>query len=137
MVNNSINQKSISSFMHLSPNLPIVTETASYFDVVSTMSKCGLGIVFVCKGIESLVGIITDGDLRRCFETKGPIPLFNTRACDILNKNFFHISPECSLIDLLKFFAKNKISCVPVINNNILCGAVTLNMTLKEFLDFY
>ena len=50
-----------------SGNLPTCSPNAQFREVVNVISRGRLGIVLVTEG-ETLIGVITDGDLRRAFE---------------------------------------------------------------------
>lgn len=54
--------------MHAGERLPAVATTASMRDAIYEMSKKGLGITAVVDGDRRLVGVISDGDLRRLLE---------------------------------------------------------------------
>lgn len=55
----------VSDLMHDGDNLPLVSSSTSMGDVLVTMSQKGFGVVGVTDTAKTLVGIITDGDLRR------------------------------------------------------------------------
>src|SRR5437762_3912749 len=55
----------VESLMHAGRNCPIVRTDTRMRDVIYEMSKKGLGMTCVVDGNEQLLGIITDGDLRR------------------------------------------------------------------------
>jgi len=52
-------------------NLPVCTPAASFRDVIHTTTRGRLGVAIVMDGAK-LCGIITDGDIRRAFETERP-----------------------------------------------------------------
>jgi arabinose-5-phosphate isomerase len=60
----------VESLMHTGDALPRVTPTTRMPDVIYEMSRKKLGVTAVVKG-EKLVGIISDGDLRRLLEKRG------------------------------------------------------------------
>jgi arabinose-5-phosphate isomerase len=60
----------VESLMHSGDALPRVTPQAKMPDVIYEMSRKKLGVTAVVKG-EKLVGIISDGDLRRLLEKRG------------------------------------------------------------------
>ena len=55
----------VENLMHDSPN---IAEDAGWLDVVKAISKFSLGAVNIVDKNEKLVGIVTDGDLRRTIE---------------------------------------------------------------------
>ncbi|MET0239564.1 MAG: KpsF/GutQ family sugar-phosphate isomerase [Sphingobium sp.] len=57
----------VSDIMHGARQLPVVAEHSGMADVISTMTRGGFGIAGVIDGRGDLIGVITDGDLRRHF----------------------------------------------------------------------
>ncbi|MEM6439322.1 MAG: KpsF/GutQ family sugar-phosphate isomerase [Pseudomonadota bacterium] len=55
----------VSDIMHTGPELPLVAEDASMREVLLTMTQKGFGIAGVLDPAQRLVGVVTDGDLRR------------------------------------------------------------------------
>jgi arabinose-5-phosphate isomerase len=60
----------VESLMHTGDAVPRVTPTAKMPDVIYEMSRKKLGVTTVVEG-EKLVGVISDGDLRRLLERRG------------------------------------------------------------------
>jgi len=60
----------VESLMHTGDALPRVTPTTRMLDVIYEMSRKKLGVTAVVEG-EKLVGIVSDGDLRRLLEKRG------------------------------------------------------------------
>lgn len=58
----------VRELMHTGNDIPIVDEATVMRDVIYEMSKKGFGITSVVDGSGSLVGVISDGDLRRLLE---------------------------------------------------------------------
>jgi arabinose-5-phosphate isomerase len=57
--------KPVARLMHSGDQLPLIRDDASMHDAVVVMSEKRLGVVGVTDGDGNLVGVITDGDLRR------------------------------------------------------------------------
>ena len=60
----------VQSLMHTGEALPCVAPTTKMLDVIYEMSRKKLGVTAVVEG-EKLVGIVSDGDLRRLLEKRG------------------------------------------------------------------
>jgi arabinose-5-phosphate isomerase len=60
----------VDSLMHSGDALPRVSPSTKMSDVIYEMSRKKLGVTAVVKG-EKLVGIVSDGDLRRLLEKRG------------------------------------------------------------------
>jgi arabinose-5-phosphate isomerase len=60
----------VGSLMHSGENLPKVAPAARMPDVIYEMSRKGLGLAAVADESGALLGIITDGDLRRMMQSR-------------------------------------------------------------------
>ena len=58
----------VRDLMHTGNDVPIVTESTPMNDVIYEMSKKGLGIAAVVDDQQRLLGVISDGDLRRLLQ---------------------------------------------------------------------
>tara|TARA_B100000886_G_scaffold27393_1_gene17387 strand:- start:1759 stop:2718 length:960 start_codon:yes stop_codon:yes gene_type:complete len=98
----------IKDIMYTGKKMPVVSLNASMKAVILEMSKKSFGHVGVKNKSGQLIGIISDGDLRRGFKKN----LLNLSALDVMTKNPIMINHEELLIDALKFMNKNKITCL-------------------------
>jgi len=103
----------IKDVMYKGNKMPVVSLNASMKAVILEMSKKSFGHVGVKNKLGQLVGIISDGDLRRGFKKN----LLNLCASDVMTKNPIMINHEELLIDALKFMNKKKITCLFVSNS--------------------
>lgn len=76
--------RAVASVMHTGAALPIVNEQVVMRDAILEMTTKGLGILGVVDGKGSLVGAITDGDLRRHITDAD---LFENTAANIMTRN--------------------------------------------------
>jgi arabinose-5-phosphate isomerase len=60
----------VENLMHLGDRLPCVRQNSSIPDVIYEMSRKGLGMTVVVDEADRLVGVVTDGDLRRLMEKR-------------------------------------------------------------------
>ena len=74
--------KIISDIMHIGNSLPLSKETDKMTNTLITMTKKSFGCVGVINKRQKLIGIITDGDLRKKMNNK----LFNLTASEIMTK---------------------------------------------------
>jgi arabinose-5-phosphate isomerase len=75
----------VRDLMHRGDALPMVSETATMKEAIEEMSAKRLGMTTVVDGTGRLVGIITDGDLRRQQLAHGA--LLDRRASDCMTAN--------------------------------------------------
>ena len=96
--------------MHTGEQLPIVAEDDLMEDVLLEMTSKSFGVAIVCKE-KKVVGIITDGDLRRHMKN-----LLSKSALEIATKNPLTIGHEIYAVDALKLMNENQISTLIVKN---------------------
>lgn len=109
---------------------PQVQTTASIQEVIIEMTSKRLGATAVLDA-KALVGIITDGDLRRMLKDNTNLDQLN--AAKIMTKNPKQISEDTLLVDALNLMRNNNITQLPVYNeNNNYTGILHLHDILKE-----
>ena len=75
----------VEDLMHVGKAFPMVSEKRLMKDAVFEITSKRLGVTGVCDADEHLVGVITDGDLRRALEKF--TDLFNREASEVMTKN--------------------------------------------------
>ena len=75
--------KSLSEVMHIKNKLPLAKVDEKMSKALITMTKKSFGCIGVVNYNKEIVGIITDGDLRRKLNSK----FFNKKASDLMTKN--------------------------------------------------
>jgi len=102
--------------MHGGDAAPMVHEDTGMRDVIYTMSSRGLGMTCVTDGDRRLVGIITDGDLRR---KMGDTPdITGLTARDVMTAHPITIGPETLAVEALALLERRKITSVVVIDGD-------------------
>jgi arabinose-5-phosphate isomerase len=104
-------------------NIPTVEASTSFKELIFTMTDGKLGLALVLEN-EKLVGLVSDGDLRRAwrdFENLG-----DKTASDIMSENPKTIAPEMMLVDAEKILLDNKITCLIVAKENKIMGVLQL-----------
>lgn len=97
---------SVSQLMHTGEAIPIVQETTSMQDTLIEMTSKGFGIAAVTRS-GSLIGVITDGDLRRHMDN-----LMNATAGKVASLNPITIRSEMLAAEALRIMNANKISAM-------------------------
>ena len=108
---------------------PMVTENDNIKDVIIEISNKMLGITPVLSK-NSIVGVITDGDLRRTLLNNQEIS--NLVASDIMSINPQIIDFEIKAVDALKIMKNNKISQLIVTKDNKYYGVLHIQNIIKE-----
>ena len=108
----------VSQLMHTGDAVPRVSPATRMADVIYEMSRKGLGITTVVEG-NKLVGVISDGDLRRLLEKRKDV--LNMTAGDCLTGNPKTIRPDEFAMTALNIMEQKKITSLVVTGND---GAV-------------
>ncbi len=106
--------KLVKEIMHTGDRVPRVSVNASMREAILEMTSKGFGATTVVDGEGKIVGIITDGDLRRYIERGND--LNNGRVEDAMTRNPKVISPDSLVGEALNMMEKYKIMVLPVVN---------------------
>jgi arabinose-5-phosphate isomerase len=115
----------VESLMHAGDALPRVTPQTKMPDVIYEMSRKKLGVAAVVEG-EKLVGIISDGDLRRLLEKRGK-DVLDLTAGEAMTKNPRTITAGEFAATALALMEEKKITSLMVVNGGKLEGIVHLH----------
>ncbi len=110
-------------------DLPITKYNALSKDVIRNISEKGIGVTFVTSEENEVIGIITDGDLRRAIENSNYF--FDMSAQDIMSKGFLSVAPDELASESLHKMAKKKIGCLAVMHNDELVGVINQKDLVK------
>jgi arabinose-5-phosphate isomerase len=102
----------VDQLMHGGADTPIVTAGTPIRDVIYEISRKGLGMTCVVDDSKSLLGIITDGDLRR-FMVDNPKPL-EMVASDVMTRRPIVIDPSTLGAQALLIMEQRKITSIVV-----------------------
>ena len=108
---------------------PMVSTDDDIKDVIIEISNKMLGITPVFSK-DTIVGVITDGDLRRTLLNNQEIS--KLKAKDIMSTNPQIIDSETLASEALEIMKKNKISQLIVTNNNLYFGVIHIQSLIKE-----
>lgn len=117
--------------MHASPE---VSPTDTWLGVVKAISDSGLGAVNVVDG-GKLVGIVTDGDLRRTIERTSPEDLTSLDAGRMMTAGPISTSPDTLAFDALRLMEDrpSQISVLPVVETDGRCvGMLRLHDIIRS-----
>jgi arabinose-5-phosphate isomerase len=110
---------------------PIVNEAISLKDALIEVTEKKLGVTLVSDG-KKVVGIFTDGDLRRCLNDD--VDLNKTPIKDVMTTDFKSIKCNDLAIDAAEIMEKNKIFSLVVnssINQTDSIGIITMHQLLE------
>jgi arabinose-5-phosphate isomerase len=103
----------VKTVMHSGERLPRVAADTGMTQVIHEMSDKKLGMTTVLDDRGQLLGMISDGDLRRLLERDGPAALAHT-AAEIMNETPITIAPEAFAGEALALMEERKITCLIV-----------------------
>jgi len=108
---------------------PVVSPNTSITNVIVEITSKRLGATAVLEE-GKIVGMITDGDLRRMLQQENEYT--HLKAKDIMNKNPKTIQYKTLLVDALNMMRSNNITQVLVTKNDEYLGVIHLHDILKE-----
>lgn len=86
--------------MHTGDDLPLVKEQEPLGNLLLEMSSKSLGMVGVINDKNELIGMFTDGDLRRTLESK--VDVYASKASDLMTKSPFTIDQDMLAVDIVR-----------------------------------
>lgn len=120
----------VENLMHSGEKLAICNEETLMENLLIQMSSKRLGILCVMEE-DKLVGIITEGDIRRALQKKEQF--FNLKAKDIMTKQYVKIDKCAKATEALVIMEnrENQISVLPVFDGEKFVGVVRIHDLLK------
>jgi len=116
----------VESLMHTGEAVPRVTPKTKMSDVIYEMSRKKLGMTTVVEG-DKLVGVISDGDLRRQLESRGK-DVLDLTAAECMTSQPKTISPQEFAASALAIMEQKKITSLVVVDGKMkLQGIVHLH----------
>lgn len=119
----------VSDLMHTGDDMPLVGEEASMQDALLTMTSKMLGCVGIINKQGELLGIITDGDLRRCMSPQ----VLTEKAVDVMTRNPQTIAPDVLAAEALNTMNNTGkgITQLFVVNNGKPVGIIHIHDCLR------
>ena len=109
---------------------PIVSKNATLKDALIEITEKKLGITLITDGNE-IIGIFTDGDLRRCLNQEKD--LLKTSIGTVMTNNFKSIAHDALAIDAAEIMEKNKIFTLVVTQTEDNSrGIITMHQLLES-----
>jgi arabinose-5-phosphate isomerase len=109
--------------------LPLVKPYSNIKDVIIEISEKRLGVTAVIEN-DKVLGVITDGDLRRMLAISDNIS--NITAKEIMSKNPKTITSDSMAIEARKLMESSKISQLIVLKNNKYAGVIHIHDLIRE-----
>ena len=119
--------KKVSDIMHIGKSLPLAKEKDKMTKTLITMTKKSFGCVGVINNARKLVGIITDGDLRKNMNNK----LFNLTASELMTKKPTTGDKNMLVGEALNIMNTKKITNLFICERNIPLGIIHIHDLLR------
>jgi arabinose-5-phosphate isomerase len=125
----------VADLMHSGEENPTIRADAAWMEVIEGISRGGLGAVNVVDDAGHLLGIITDGDLKRVLQKIKVTELENLQSGSIMTRSPVIASPEMLAYDALRLMENRpfQISVLPVVDGERICvGLIRLHDIVRS-----
>jgi len=121
----------VSDVMRTGDRIPAVSNEVTLRDALLEMTDKGLGMTAIVDGDNKILGIYTDGDLRRTLDAGADIR--TTRIRDVMHANCKTTSADVLAAEALHILEENKITSLLVADDdNVLAGALNIHDLFRE-----
>lgn len=121
---------SIADVMVTGAEVPTGRDTTAIREALVSMSKAGLGFVNVLDARDTLVGVFTDGDLRRVLDRD--IDIKRELLGSVMVREFVAVKASQLAVEAVELMEQHKISAMPVVNDvGSLVGALNMRLLLQ------
>jgi arabinose-5-phosphate isomerase len=117
----------VSDLMHQGADIPLIGEAASMHDVLMAMASGRLGCVGVIDAKGALVGIVTDGDIRRHAETG----MDGRKVGEVMTRNPQAAAPDDLAAEALARMTEKKITQLFVLDAGAPIGVLHIHDCLR------
>jgi arabinose-5-phosphate isomerase len=115
----------VNDIMHAGERNAVVKAGTKLKDAIVEMSSKAIGIINIVNEKKELIGVFTDGDLRRAFTRE--VNVYDLSVEDVMVKTPIYVDPDLLAVDALKMMKEYNISALPIIKDNKLIGTVRVN----------
>lgn len=120
----------VRDIMHTGSEIPAVNKNATLAEAVLEISRKGLGMTAIVDDAERVIGIYTDGDLRRTFEKR--IDFTVTAISAVMSRSPRSIMPSALAAEAVQIMEQHNISQMLVVDaDNKLVGALNMHDLLR------
>ena len=116
---------SLGDIMHEGDEIPIVYETDKLASGLIEMSEKALGMTAVLNNENELVGIFTDGDLRRTLENK--VDIQSTYMKEVMKKDPYIMGAETLAYNAVAIIQEMKITSLLIVKDKTVIGALNIH----------
>jgi arabinose-5-phosphate isomerase len=121
----------VKDLMHTGDTIPRTNAEIKLREAVGKMSKGGFGALVIVDDADHLLGVFTDGDLRRYFE-RSQICNLDIPISQVMTTGPRFTSSDRLAMEALKIMEEKSITSLPVVDNGILTGFLHLHDILRS-----
>ncbi|HPE61204.1 MAG TPA: KpsF/GutQ family sugar-phosphate isomerase [Thiolinea sp.] len=118
----------VHDIMHTGTRIPRVTPEADLRQAILEMTRQGLGMTVITDTEQRLLGIFTDGDLRRSFENS-ITP--DVAVASVMTRQCLSIAPEALAVSALNLMQERSITALPVVRDGRIAGIIHMHDLLR------
>ena len=119
----------IDEVMHTGAQMPCSAPDDLLRDALLEMSRKGLGTTVIVDGDQRVLGVFTDGDLRRTLDRR--IDVHSARMVEVMTRHCKTIAPGTLAAEALRMMQQYKVNALPVVNSE---GALTGVLNMHDLL---
>ena len=120
----------IGDVMHTGTDVPRVRTGETVSNALVEMTRSRLGMTAVVDAGNHVLGVFTDGDLRRAIE--GDVDMKRTRIDDVMTRNCTTVAPETLAAHAVHLMQQRAINSLPVVDDSMrLVGALNMHDLLR------
>ena len=120
----------VRDIMHSGAQIPAVPEGATLAEAVLEISRKGLGMTAVVDAANRVLGIYTDGDLRRTLEKR--LDFSATPVCEVMSRQPRCVAPDALAAEAVELMERHQISQMLVVDGKQqLVGALNMHDLLR------
>lgn len=120
----------VSDIMHVDDEIPRVREDTLLNDTLVEMTRKGFGVTAVVNGDLELLGVFTDGDVRRALDSR--VDVHTTPVGQVMTRNFKSVTRNNLAAEALAMMENYKINALPVVDDsNRLIGILNMHDLLR------
>lgn len=122
----------VKDVMHTGSSIPVIKLNSTFKEALIEMSRKPLGCVCICDDEMNLLGIITDGDVRRLLNTYDNLK--DIVVSEVMTKKPVVIDENSLLLSALALMEnrQSQINVLPVVDGNKLIGLIRLHDIVKS-----
>jgi arabinose-5-phosphate isomerase len=120
----------VEDIMRTGKDIPMVSAETPLAQGLVEMSRKGLGMTAIVDAGRRVLGIFTDGDLRRSFDRQ--VDVHATRMDEVMTRGGYTIAPKALAAEAVHLMEEHRITALPVVDaDGILVGALNVHDLLR------